>query len=158
MIEEVGTVISVNHSEVVVETKIKSTCGSCQAQSDCGTGAIARALTPRPESMTFKTDIPLSVGNKVRIGVPEEALLKASMWLYVTPLIALVGSSLVFDVLLPIIGLSHELWLVVFTLVFTFLSFVWLSSRLKKQERSEYRPKLLGVLLEPDGVALSAKN
>lgn len=157
MIEEVGIVRAISGSIVTVETQIKSTCGSCQAQSDCGTGAIARALTPRAESITFESELPLMIGNKVRIGIPEEALLKASVWLYITPVMALIASAMSFSWLLPLLGLVHELWLVSSSLGFTFASFVWLSARLKKTEKSDYQPQLLGLLLEPEGQALSAK-
>jgi len=155
MIEEVGVVIAVEGSQVTVETQIKSTCGSCQAQPNCGTGAIARALTPRPESITLDSDLALSVGNKVRIGIPEEALLKASVWLYVTPIMALTISAVIFSFLLPLLGLTHELWLIASSLGFTFASFIWLSGTLKKTEKADYQPRLLGLILEPDGVAIS---
>jgi sigma-E factor negative regulatory protein RseC len=157
MIEEVGVVVGVEGSKVIVETRIKSTCGSCQAQSNCGTGTIARALTPRPETIAFESELPLAIGNKVRIGIPEEALLKASLWLYITPMVALIASAVSFSIVLPLIGLTHELWLVASSLGFTFASFVWLSAVLKKTERSNYHPRLLEVISEPQRVAITIK-
>jgi sigma-E factor negative regulatory protein RseC len=157
MIEEVGVVVDVEGSKVIVETRIKSTCGSCQAQSNCGTGTIARALTPRPETIAFESELALAIGNKVRIGIPEEALLKASLWLYITPLVVLVASAIIFSIVLPLIGLTHELWLVVSSLGFTFASFAWLSAALKKTEASKYHPRLLGVISEPQRIAITTR-
>lgn len=157
MIEEVGVVVDVKGSKVIVETRIKSTCGSCQSQSNCGTGTIARALTPRPETITFESELALAIGNKVRIGIPEEALLKASLWLYITPIVALITSAISFSNVLPLIGLTHELWLVASSLGFTFASFVWLSAALKKTETSNYQPRLMEVISEPKRIAITTR-
>ena len=157
MIEEIGVVTAVAGKQVTVETKIKSTCGSCQAQSDCGTGAIARALTPKPEFIVFESDLPLAVGSKVRIGIPEDALIKASVWLYVIPLLTLIISALGLSALLPMLGLHHELWLVLGSMLATFAGFVWLSGALKRKETVQYQPQLLGVLIDPEGQLVSSK-
>ncbi|MBT0585798.1 SoxR reducing system RseC family protein [Alteromonas oceanisediminis] len=149
MIEEVGVVTAVNGNSVTVETAIKSTCGSCQAQSNCGTGAIARALTPRAETIHLISDLPVHVGQRVRLGIPEEALLSASVLLYLVPLMVLVISSVTFNALLPWVGLSHEFWTILFTLIATLAGFVVLSNRLKRRETAHYQPKILGILLEP---------
>lgn len=148
MIEEVGRVIAIEQGEILVETEIKTTCGSCQAQSDCGTGAIARALTPRSETLRFQTDLPVEVGSRVRLGIPEDALLKASLLLYIVPLFGLVLSAALFNSLLPAIGIHSEWVLVLMTLVSTLATFVALSRYIKRQEQRQYRPLLLGVLLD----------
>jgi len=52
MIRETATVVAVNGDTVTVEAAIKSTCNACQAQSDCGTGVISRALAPKTPPVT----------------------------------------------------------------------------------------------------------
>ncbi len=147
MIEEVGTVIAIEQDEILVETEIKTTCGSCQAQSDCGTGAISRALTPRSETLRFKTDLPVQVGTRVRLGIPEQALMKASLLLYIVPLLSLVISAALFSTVLPAIGIQGEWAVVLMTLLSTMATFVGLSRYIKGQEQQHYQPILLGVLL-----------
>lgn len=158
MIEEVGVVVAQRDNDIAVRTQIKTTCGSCQAQDNCGTGAIARALTPRDEVLSFTTDLPVQIGSRVRIGIPEEALLKASFFLYLMPLIGLLVSGLFFSWLLPQLGVNHEAWIVLATLISTFLSFVWLSGWLKSQEQQHYKPRLLGILLDEPDTVMQAKQ
>lgn len=158
MIEEVGIVVACQNDDITVKTQIKTTCGSCQAQQNCGTGAIARALTPRDEVLSFKTDLPVGVGSRVRIGIPEEALLKASFFLYLLPLLGLLVSGLFFSWALPMVGLAHEVWIVIATLLTTFFTFVWLSGWLKSQEQQRYKPRLLGLLLDDPETAIHPKQ
>jgi sigma-E factor negative regulatory protein RseC len=148
MIEEVGRVIAVDNDEIVVETEIKTTCGSCEAQQNCGTGTIAKALAPRRETLRFSTQLPVQVGSKVRLGIPEIALLKASVWLYLIPLLALVGGGAVLNWSLPTIGLMHEGWVIAASLLITLAVFVWVSATVKQREQQQYQPQLLGVILD----------
>ncbi|MDM7859757.1 SoxR reducing system RseC family protein [Alteromonas sp. ASW11-36] len=148
MIEEVGKVIAVERDEIIVETEIKTTCGSCEAQQNCGTGTIAKALAPRRETLRFSTELPVQVGSKVRLGIPETALLKASIWLYVIPLLGLIVGGALFSWVLPIFGLVHEGWVIASTILAALAAFVWVSATVKQRELQQYQPRLLGVILD----------
>ncbi|MFB1034367.1 MAG: SoxR reducing system RseC family protein, partial [Sinobacterium sp.] len=82
MIEEIGVICGIEQHNsqqvIIVETQIKSTCGSCEAQSNCGTGAIAKVFATKRETLRFRLDEIVEVGQKVSLGIPEENLLKAS--------------------------------------------------------------------------------
>jgi sigma-E factor negative regulatory protein RseC len=90
MIEEIGVICAIEQHEsqqvVIVETQIKSTCGSCEAQSNCGTGAIAKVFASKRETLRFRLNDMVEVGQKVSLGIPEENLLKASAMVYCLPL------------------------------------------------------------------------
>ena len=94
MIKETATVVAVDGDFITVEAAIKTTCSSCQAQSDCGSGVISRALSPRTQQLSLRSPVPCKVGDTVRIGVPEAGVVAASLWLYVVPLIVLVISAI----------------------------------------------------------------
>ena len=76
MIEEIGVICAIEHDNsqqvVLVETQIKSTCGSCEAQSNCGTGAIAKVFASKRETLRFRLNELVVVGQKVSFGIPEK--------------------------------------------------------------------------------------
>ncbi|EKF73941.1 protein AlgM [Alcanivorax hongdengensis A-11-3] len=100
MIEEQGVVVAVEAEAVWVETLRASTCGACQARAGCGhrlineqqSGQRARLRVPVPARHTYQ------VGDGVRLGLPEKALMHGALLVYGLPLLllfigALLGSS-----------------------------------------------------------------
>ena len=90
MIRETATVVAIDGDSVTVEAAIKSTCNACEAQSDCGTGVISRAIAPKTQQLTLRTPMPVRIGQKVTVGIPEAGILSASAWLYLLPLVEIV--------------------------------------------------------------------
>ncbi len=157
MIEEVGQICAIEKDAsgqiIWVETQIKSTCGSCEAQSNCGTGAIAKVFARKTERLRFRWDESVTLGQKVSLGIPEENLLKAAMLVYLLPLVVLVVSALIATASLPWLGLQSELWTIGVAALCTYaamrLSAVWLNRGNKQQ----YSPRILQVLpFEPQSI------
>nr|WP_136250142.1 SoxR reducing system RseC family protein [Ningiella ruwaisensis] len=142
MIEEMGIVVSAEADHAWIETKVKTTCGSCATNDNCGTGLVAKAFSPKPEHIRIETPSPLRVGQTVKIGIPEQHLLSASLWMYILPLAVLLASASVLQ------GLSNlaEPLVIVISFVCTFLSY-WGVSRHLKSERFKhmYHPVFLGA-------------
>ncbi len=146
MIEEIGVIKAVDQDHIWVETQIKSTCGSCQAESNCGTGTVAKAFSPKTETLVLRCAEKARVGQRVRLGIPEQALLGASALMYLLPLFALVGSALLGQWLMPQFGLVHEGYLIAFTLAMTALCFLQVRKHLQTDSKQQYHPRLLGLL------------
>ena len=144
MIKETATVVAVDGDMVTVEAAIKSTCNACQAQSDCGTGVISRAIAPKTQQLTIRTPMPVRVGQQVTVGIPEAGILSASAFLYLLPLIAFIGAYSVFMSLLSSTGFSHELWALGPSTLVTFLTYKLIAYKLHRVERTKYQPVLLG--------------
>lgn len=144
MIKETATVVAVDGDTVTVEAAIKSTCNACQAQSDCGTGVISRAIAPKTQQLTLRTPMPVRVGQQVTVGIPEAGILSASAFLYLLPLIAFIGAYSVFISLLSSTGLSHELWALGPSALVTFITYKLIAYKLHRVERTKYQPVLLG--------------
>ena len=108
MIKETATVVAVQGDVVTVEAAIKSTCNSCQAQSDCGTGIISSAIAPKTQQLTFSTPNPVSIGQQVTVGIPEAGVLSASAWLYILPLLVFIATYIGSFTLFPKLGYTHE--------------------------------------------------
>lgn len=150
MIEEIGVICSIeqynNQQVVMVETQVKSTCGSCEAQSNCGTGAIAKVFASKHETLRFQLNELVEVGQKVSLGIPEENLLKASAMVYCFPLFALVFSALIGQTVLPLLGLVAEGWVVLFSAICTYLTFRFVRRFLSSADQGEFYPRILRVL------------
>ncbi|WP_051275627.1 SoxR reducing system RseC family protein [Aestuariibacter salexigens] len=156
MIEETATVVEVKKHTIVVEAAVKTTCGGCQANTHCGTGVVARALANKTQSLELACERPVSVGQQVVIGLPEAHLLGASLWIYVIPLLALIGAASVGHILLPWLGLSHEAWNLLFTVFVTMATFVAVSGYVKRDSHAQFTPSVIRVLPQSDAVHCQA--
>ncbi len=143
MIVESATVIHVQGDTVTVAAAIKTTCNGCQANDDCGTGVVSRALAPKTQQLTLKTPTPVKVGDIVKIGVPEVGILAASAWLYLLPLVVFLLSALMFNFLLPALGLTSELWVLLASGTVTLVGFLLTSRHLKSIETAKFQPVIL---------------
>ena len=145
MIKESARVVAVEVDKVTVEAAIKSTCSSCQAQSDCGTGAISRALAPKTQRLTLSTPMTVKVGQNVTIGIPEAGVLSASAWLYLLPLISFIICFSLASYFLQQMNLTQELWGVLPSVVATVIVYKYIAKKLRRVESSKYQPVLLNT-------------
>jgi sigma-E factor negative regulatory protein RseC len=143
MIKESAKVVAIDGDNVTVEAAIKSTCSSCQAQSDCGTGAISRALAPKLQRLTVSTPMTVFVGQTVTIGVPEAGVLSASAWLYLLPLFVFISCFSIASYFLPALGLTHELWGILPSVIATVSVYRYTAKKLQRVESAKYQPVLL---------------
>jgi sigma-E factor negative regulatory protein RseC len=90
MVEESGIVLSVSDGFAEVETVRTSSCTACQAKSACGHHAIAKVSSSNRMRMMVSDTLASQVGQEVVVGIPEDTLLKASIWMYLVPLLGLV--------------------------------------------------------------------
>lgn len=145
MIKETATVVAVDGDKVTVEAAIKSTCNSCQAQSDCGTGVVSRALAPKTQQLTLYTPMSVKVGQQVTVGIPEAGVLSASAWLYLLPLFTFIFAFFAISRALLVIEIHHELAALLPTMLATYLVYRFIASKLNKIESDKYQPVLLNV-------------
>lgn len=101
MIKENGKVVDVDSQGVWVETVKQSACGSCAARNGCGQKLLASV--GQGKRFVFKVNNPdnLSVlaDDEVLIGIEEGSFLKATLFMYLTPLLALFMGAVVADML-----------------------------------------------------------
>lgn len=146
MIEEIGIITAVDKDHIWVETEVKSTCGSCQAQDNCGTGVVAKVFTPKKEKLILRCHQAAEVGQRVRLGVAENQLLSASALMYLLPLLIMIVTAISAQYLFPMIELNHELWVVGAAFFATFLTFRFLKRYANQSNTNRFQPKLLAVL------------
>lgn len=100
MVEEIATVVSSEEKGVWLSTQPVSSCHACHSSENCGTGAVAKAFTPRTHHFFVNTELSLLPGEQVRISITENSLLKAAFMVYLLPLCLLVFSVLLVQTLL----------------------------------------------------------
>jgi len=145
MIEEQATVTGIDGHWAMVRMQRQSACNSCELSSGCGTGAIGRLLGHRSKPVMIKNQHQLKQGDTVVLGLPDDALLKASLLIYGLPLLGLMVGGMVASL---IIGES-ELLVVVFAMV-GLVTGLQVSARLASRRYSnQFSPKVLRVRGEP---------
>jgi sigma-E factor negative regulatory protein RseC len=87
MLEEKGKVISIEDDLVWVQTQIKTTCGTCKAKDSCGTSAVAKAFSPKPNVISVYTDMSVKVGDNVVLGIDEGFVVQSSFYVYILPIL-----------------------------------------------------------------------
>lgn len=104
MIEEQATVVAVEPGRAQVETRRSGACESCKARGGCsglGGGREARVWVADP--------LGVGVGERVVISVPGGVVVQASLWLYLVPVLALLGGAVLGNRLAPGYGLNADL-------------------------------------------------
>ncbi|MFT6269701.1 MAG: sigma-E factor negative regulatory protein RseC [Alphaproteobacteria bacterium] len=147
MIEEMGTVVAVEGNHVWVETQVKTTCAGCKASDACPTSTIAKAFTPKANHVLLEVPCVIGVGQQVKIGISEKALLWASLMVYVVPLLLLIISATIFEALFPNV---HELIALFVASLAAFCGFWW-ASVFSKHPRNKHKfmPVFLGATISP---------
>ncbi len=105
MLEETAQVIRVEDGTVWVETQRRSTCSSCAAEKGCGTATLSKVLGNRRNVVRVLADMPLRVGDRVVIGIREQALVRGSLAVYAVPVLLLLAGGLLGE-----LGAQAHLW------------------------------------------------
>lgn len=94
MLEEKGHVVALEPNAVWVEVVRGSTCSSCSKQSGCGQSVMELlGVGQKAARLRVSTDLCLTVGDWVVIGVPERTLVRSAVLLYLLPLLGLLAGA-----------------------------------------------------------------
>lgn len=99
MIEETAVVAKIENNQVWVETRGAKACGGCHQKNTCSTSVLDKMIQKRP--VAVDCDIELETGDEVVVGIEEGVLIRASLLLYLLPLLAMVTGGAAAQVLLP---------------------------------------------------------
>ena len=93
MIEERVVVVAMEAQGAWVEGVQQSACGSCSAKSGCGQHALGKM--GRIVRLWLPTEVSLSQGEHIVIGLEQGVLAKSALWLYGIPLLVLLLGAVV---------------------------------------------------------------
>ena len=136
MIEAIATVVATKTGMVSVEYKRSSACGHCQQESSCNISSMAKEEKNNAQIIDVACSLELEVGQQVRIGIPENGLLKGALLVYILPLFFIMLGAAIGQYL----SVANAEWPSVagaFLVRFK-------SARLTK---AEYKPVILGVTI-----------
>jgi len=101
MIEETALVAAIDGEWAWLETERNSSCGKCSARGACGVSLIDKISGPRQESVRAINSANARVGDRVIVGLREDALVKGSAILYLGPLLGLFAGAVLAEILAP---------------------------------------------------------
>jgi sigma-E factor negative regulatory protein RseC len=94
LVEGTARVVAVDGSLAWLEPEQTGSCGGCAAAASCGSkgiGTLASRLEARRFPLAGTTG--LAVGDRVVVGVREDALVKASLTAYALPLVTMFAAG-----------------------------------------------------------------
>lgn len=106
MIEETAVVVELQGDQAVIEVTRQSSCGQCAAQKGCGTTVFAGWFGARLNRMQVANAINAGIGDRVVVGLDESSLFKASLLVYLLPLLLMAAFGLVAQWLVPVTAYS----------------------------------------------------
>lgn len=150
MIEEFGVVVSVQGEMALVEGQRHSACGGCVVNGACGTSLISRYFGRKPLLLRAHNGIGAAPGDRVVLGVPEDALLEASFMAYLVPLLAMIGGGIAGDQIAVLLAPANAQALSVLCGLAALVAALWWLGKVSRAKASDerYRPRILRLALE----------
>lgn len=94
MIEEAARVVSIEGDYAWVETSRQSVCGACQVNTGCGTAVLDKVLARRQARIKALNPVGARVGDRVQVGLHEQALVRGALGIYGVPVLSMLGLAL----------------------------------------------------------------
>ncbi|MET0048131.1 MAG: SoxR reducing system RseC family protein [Sedimenticola sp.] len=151
MLEETASVVEANTEYLWVETSSRSGCSQCSSGS-CTTSVVSKLFGMKRNRLRLENTLGAGTGDRVVIGIPDELLVRASVWAYLFPLLAmfvvsvtggLMGADEGFQALMAMMGLTAGFALVRWSIA-------------RQGARHRFRPSLLRIV--SDGVEITPDN
>lgn len=94
MLEEIALVVEADSELLWIETRTRSSCSHC-ANDTCGTSVLAKIFAVKRNRVQLENTLAAEAGEQVIIGMPDDLLVRAAIWAYLVPLIAMVLFTLI---------------------------------------------------------------
>lgn len=95
MLKEIGIVVAYEKGIVTVVCQRQSGCVACSAKSQCGTQALGQLTGDKDvHFFTMSSLMPLTIGQRVEIGLPKKSFLLSGLLVYFLPLCVLLLATL----------------------------------------------------------------
>lgn len=146
MIEEKARVVELKDNGVVVESVVKSACSHCEQVDNCGSGQISKAIPSKRLTVTLSTELPVSVGDDVLLGLSEKHLLSTAWQVYLYPLFGLMLFGFLGQYAIKVGIFTAEPIAILMSFLGGYLGFLWARYQQKKPKCSELNVTILKIL------------
>ncbi|AKJ41579.1 SoxR-reducing system protein RseC [Pragia fontium] len=96
MLREWATVIDWQQGIATLRCEQRSGCSSCQSQQTCGTRVLNKLGPQVVHDLKIPVSQPLSIGQRVELGIPESGVLLSALLVYIVPLLGILLCASVF--------------------------------------------------------------
>lgn len=96
MLREWATVIDWQQGIATLRCEQRSGCSGCQSSSSCGTRVLNKLGPQVIHDLQISVEHPLSVGQRVELGIPESGVLLSALLVYLVPLLGILLFSSLF--------------------------------------------------------------
>jgi sigma-E factor negative regulatory protein RseC len=97
MIEQQARVVEIKEGKLLLQVQRQSACGSCSASKGCGTSVLSNIVGQKFSRLQADNNINASVGDMVVVALPEKALVRASVVMYIIPVFGMFVFALLAD-------------------------------------------------------------
>ena len=109
MVEQEGSVVSVESGFAYVDVQKRSSCSQCDKNQECGESILSSMFPVKKQVMKVKNTLDVRQGEQVTLGIEEGALVMLALLTYMVPLVFLVVGALIGGQLQPVFGVTGEL-------------------------------------------------
>jgi sigma-E factor negative regulatory protein RseC len=100
MIEELAQVTGLKGDKAIVKILRQGGCQGCEMNASCGTGSLGRLIGFKTRPLLITNNQRLIVGDRVIIGLADDAYILAASLVYLLPLVMMLLFAILADVLL----------------------------------------------------------
>ena len=88
-VEQPATVVALRNTKVTLSTIRLNTCQQCVMRAACGQRILAQASSCQRSYIELGAPAKLSlqVGQEVRVAIPQSTFIRASLWVFLVPLL-----------------------------------------------------------------------
>jgi sigma-E factor negative regulatory protein RseC len=95
MLEMRAIVMHVEGDEALVQPLSTGGCGHCDSEGGCGSGALSKLFcSNKPRNFKVGNLALAKVGDEVQVSIPDGALLRGALKMYVLPLMLLLAGGI----------------------------------------------------------------
>ena len=95
MLEMRAIIMQVDGDEALVQPLSTGGCGHCDSEGGCGSGTLSKLFcSSKPRHFKVSNLARAKVGDEVQVSIPDGALLRGALKMYVLPLILLLAGGI----------------------------------------------------------------
>ena len=152
MIEENALVVAIEGDKVLLQTQRRSACQSCSVKQGCGTSVLAKVVGKRSSQILVNNTLNAKLGDQVRIGINDNALVKGSLLVYALPLIFLLVGGLLGEFLAHYFNLNAEWMSIAAGASGFFLAMILIPYGLSRSQlKNDIQPHMLSIIAKSTG-------